>query len=184
MSISTLQAFSRWIAAGLICYCLAHDPDHETRAAALPEPGLIKSEFIFEQAPFRSAHASTLVETRDKSLVAAYFAGTEERALDVGIWISRHDGKKWSEPLEYFQGFGENGLRRHPCWNPVLFQPKYGPLLLFYKVGPSPENWWGMISTSQNQGLTWSEAEELPKNYYGPIRNKPVELPEDRKSVV
>ena len=38
--------------------------------------------------------------------------------------------------------------KRYPCWNPVLFQPKDGPLMLFYKVGPSPDNWWGMLMTS------------------------------------
>lgn len=145
-------------------------------AAVLPEPGVVKTEFIFEKAPFRASHASTIVETRGKNLVAAWFGGTRERALDVGIWLSRHDGTNWSAPVEIFQGFGENGLRRHPCWNPVLFQPKYGPLLLFYKVGPSPESWWGMVSTSINQGITWSDAEQMPKDHYGPIRNKPVEL--------
>jgi hypothetical protein len=32
---------------------------------------------------------------------------------------------------------------RHPTWNPVLFQPRGAPLMLFYKVGPSPQTWWG-----------------------------------------
>jgi predicted neuraminidase len=151
----------------------------QTTAADLgAQPGLVKSEFIFEQAPFQAAHSSTIVETREGTLVAAWFAGSRERALDVGIWESRLENGKWSEPKEILQGFGENGLRRYPCWNPVLFQPKYGPLLLFYKVGPSPENWWGLVTTSDNQGITWSDSTPLPKNYYGPIRNKPVELPE------
>jgi predicted neuraminidase len=146
-------------------------------AAVAPQPGLLKSEFIFEQAPFQVAHASTIVETKEGTLLAAWFAGTRERALDVSIWLSRYDAGKWTEPREIVQGFGENGLRRYPCWNPVLFQPKFGPLLLFYKVGPSPEGWWGWITTSDNQGLTWSGSVPLPKDYYGPIRNKPVELP-------
>jgi predicted neuraminidase len=146
-------------------------------AVAGPQPGLIKSEFIFEHAPFQVAHASTIVETRDGTLLAAWFGGSRERALDVGIWLSRFQDGSWSEPKEVFEGFGENGLRRYPCWNPVLFQPKFGPLLLFYRVGPSPEHWWSLITTSDNQGVTWSDPVPLPKNYYGPIRNKPVELP-------
>lgn len=141
------------------------------------EPGLIKSEFLFEQAPFRAAHASTIVETRGGKLLAAWVGGPHDRALDAGIWLSVLENGRWTVPVEIFRGYGENGLRRYPCWNPVLFQPKFGPLLLFYKVGPSPEAWWGMITTSDNQGLTWSDPKELPKNYYGPIRNKPVELP-------
>ncbi len=142
------------------------------------QPGVLKSEFIFEQAPFHSAHASTIAQTREGTILAAWASGSRERALDVSIWLARSEAGKWSEPVEIFRGFGENGLRRHPCWNPILFQPKFGPLLLFYKVGPSPEEWWGMISTSDNQGLTWSEPKALPRDTYGPVRNKPVELPE------
>ena len=31
-----------------------------------------------------------------------------------------------------------------------------GPLVLFYKVGPSPREWWGMMMTSSDAGTTWS----------------------------
>ena len=44
----------------------------------------ILSEFVFETAPFASAHASTIVETRS-GLVTAWFGGTREGAPDVGI---------------------------------------------------------------------------------------------------
>src|SRR5438309_2301724 len=53
-----------------------------------PQPGLISAEFIFEDAPFRSAHASTIVETRS-GLAAAWFGGSDEGNPDVGIWMSR-----------------------------------------------------------------------------------------------
>ena len=43
----------------------------------------------------------------------------------------------------------------YPCWNPVLFQPKAGPLLLFYKVGPTPSTWWRAMMTSKDGGKTW-----------------------------
>ena len=65
---------------------------------------------------------------------------------------------------------------RYPCWNPVLFQSKKGPLLLFYKAGPSPTTWWGMLMRSDDGGRTWSSPKRLPKGIYGPIKNKPVEL--------
>jgi len=81
----------------------------------------VRSEFIFEHAPFPSAHASTIVETRD-GLVAAWFGGTRERDPDVGIWVSRRDAAGWSTPVEVANGVQPNGTR-HPCWNPVLFQP-------------------------------------------------------------
>jgi predicted neuraminidase len=135
---------------------------------------ITKEEFIFESAPFPSCHASTLVETKE-GIVAAWFAGTRERNPDVGIWISRHDRKGWSPVVEVASGLQENG-ERFPCWNPVLFQPRRGPLLLFYKVGPSPSRWWGMLTTSTDGGHTWSKPRRLPDGILGPIKNKPVQL--------
>ena len=85
------------------------------------QPGLISSEFIFEKAPFPSAHASTIVETRS-GLVAAWFGGSDEGFPDVGIWMSRDDGKGWTPPVEVAR-WNEGG-KRLPCWNPVLFQPE------------------------------------------------------------
>jgi predicted neuraminidase len=58
----------------------------------------------------------------------------------------------------------------------VLFQPKNGPLLLFYKVGPSPSTWWGALVRSTDAGQTWSKPERLPEGILGPIKNKPVLL--------
>lgn len=146
-----------------------------TQSAPPPSsPAIVKSEFIFERAPFPSAHASTIVETTG-GLVAAWFGGTRERDPDVGIWVSRHDGSQWSAPVEVANGVQPDG-KRHPCWNPVLYQPARGPLLLFYKVGPSPDTWWGMVRTSTDEGRTWSAAVRLPDGILGPIRAKPVEL--------
>jgi predicted neuraminidase len=146
-------------------------------ALALPASAqgwLRQNEFIFESAPFPECHASTIVETRD-GLLAAWFGGTREKHLDVGIWISRRDGEGWSKPMEVANGLYPDG-RRYPCWNPVLFQPREGPLMLFYKVGPSPSSWWGMLMTSEDAGKTWSTARHLDKGTLGPIKNKPVQL--------
>jgi len=136
---------------------------------------VVASELVFERAPFRSAHASTIVETRD-GLLAAWFGGTDEGRPDVGIWVSRRGAGGWSTPIEVATGLQPDGTR-HPCWNPVLFQPSRGPLVLFYKVGPSPREWWGLARTSADEGRTWSEAVRLPDGILGPIRAKPVELP-------
>ena len=136
---------------------------------------IVLSEFLYERAPFPSAHASTIVETRD-GLVAAWFGGTGEGRPDVGIWVSRGGGPQWSPPTQVADGVQPDGTR-HPCWNPVLFLPSQGPLLLFYKVGPSPRAWWGEVRTSIDSGRTWSAAIKLPPGILGPIRAKPVELP-------
>ena len=137
---------------------------------------IVLSEFVYERAPFASAHASTIVETRE-GLVAAWFGGTREGNPDVGIWVSRRRGARWSTPAQVADGVQPDGTR-HPCWNPVLFLPSQGPLLLFYKVGPSPRAWWGEVRTSRNGGRTWSPAVKLPPGILGPIRAKPVELPD------
>lgn len=137
-------------------------------------PGLVRAEFLYEKAPFPQCHASTIVETK-AGLVAAWFGGTYEKHKDVGIWVSRQRDGKWTAPVEAANGVQSNG-ERYPCWNPVLFQPKTGPLMLFYKVGPSPSQWWGMLKTSADAGASWSEARRLPDGILGPIKNKPVQL--------
>ncbi len=141
------------------------------------QPGLVKSEFIFETAPFASSHASTIVETKE-GLLAAWFGGPHERHPEVVIWTARHAGESWSAPVRAADGIQPDGQKRYPCWNPVLFQPKEGPLLLFYKVGPSPSTWWGMLITSADSGKTWSKPKRLPDGQIGPVRNKPVQQPD------
>ena len=66
--------------------------------------------------------------------------------------------------------------KRYPTWNPVLFQSRDAPLMLFYKVGPTPEQWWGELKTSVDGGITWSAARKLPEGCVGPVKNKPVQL--------
>ncbi len=145
-------------------------------AQTADQPGFMNSEFVFAPgtAGFAECHASTLAETR-QHLVAAWFGGTAERNPDVGIWVSRREQGHWHRPEEAANGEQADG-KRFACWNPVLFQPRNGPLLLFYKVGPSPSRWWGMLMTSTNEGSNWSEPRRLPAGILGPIKNKPVEL--------
>jgi predicted neuraminidase len=138
-------------------------------------PAILRREFVYENAPFPSCHASTIAETRE-GLVAAWFGGTKERDPDVGIWLARGDGKAWSMPVEVAR-WDQDG-KRLPCWNPVLFQVKGGPLLLFYKAGPSPSKWWGMLMTSDDAGKTWSAPRRLPDGVLGPIKNKPIARPD------
>jgi predicted neuraminidase len=139
-----------------------------------PQPGLVSSEFIYERATFPSVHASTIAETK-AGLIAAFFGGTREGANDVGIWVSRRQGASWSAPVEVATGTQPDGSRL-PCWNPVLFTMPDGALALFYKVGPNPREWWGLLKTSRDGGATWSKEQRLPDGILGPIKNKPVRL--------
>src|ERR1035437_8222449 len=135
---------------------------------------IVKSEFIFETAPFPFCHASTMAETKF-GLVAAWFGGTAERNPDVCIYVARLETGHWTPPQAVADGVGFT-TNRLPTWNPVLFQPKAGPLMLFYKVGPSPATWWGMLTTSTDDGKTWSKPQRLPDGILGPFKNKPVQL--------
>lgn len=148
-------------------------------------PAVLSAAFINEGAPYSECHASTIVEMAPGRLAAAWFGGTKERNPDVGIWFTRQEQGGWLPAVEVANGVpdalrqaqgNKAGAERLPCWNPVLFQPKKGPLFLFYKVGPSPREWWGMVITSADGGKTWSAPRRLPPGILGPIKNKPVEL--------
>ena len=143
-------------------------------AARLPR-GVKLAEFVFETAPYQECHASTIVEVEKGHLVAAWFGGTKEKAPDVGIWVSHRESGKWSEAVEVADGRQPDGTQL-PTWNPVLFNPPGGPLMLFYKVGPSPSTWWGVVRTSTDGGKGWSAPRMLPEGILGPIKNKPVVL--------
>lgn len=149
------------------------------RAADLPgQAALVKQEFLFDEF-LPANHASTIVETSE-GLLASWFAGTRERHPDVCIYLAWHTNGVWTVPHRVADGYVADEDRRYPCWNPVLFQPSNGPLLLFYKVGPSPAAWWGLWMSSQDNGRSWSKPKRIPDGFIGPVRNKPVELADGR----
>ena len=131
-----------YMAAALALMWFSHRSEAALDRPSGVDPGwrvngpIVKTEFIFDEAPFPSCHASTIAEVKG-GLVAAWFGGQHEQSNDVGIWMSRYDGRQWSKVTEIANGMQPLGIR-YPCWNPVLFQPMKGPLLLFYKIGPSP----------------------------------------------
>jgi predicted neuraminidase len=145
-------------------------------------PGLITREFIYETTEFPSCHASTLVENAEGRIVAAWFGGLDEGDPSVGIWVSTRDaGGRWSAPVEVANGVQyrrtDGTTLRYPCWNPVLVRNSAGVLYLYYKCGPSPRAWWGMLTRSEDGGKSWSQPCRLPEGILGPVRNKPIYLP-------
>ena len=130
----------------------------------------LRSEFIFETAPFPSCHASTIVEIGPGEFLAAWFGGTAEGKPDVAIWSARLKQGKWSAPVE---------LAREPqiaTYNPVLFHSADRTLWFYYRFGPHPTTWTSARRMSKDGGQTWSETEYLPAGLLGPIRNKPLLL--------
>ena len=175
----------------ILIYVMIAGATVRTNATELPEvaePGsgeIQSAKLIYDvaDAPTPQCHASTIVETED-GLVASWFGGAHEKNPDVGIWLSRHVDGKWTKPVELVDG-SENEEQDYACWNPVLFQPADGPLMLFYKVGLNPRDWWGALITSNDGGKTWSKSRRLgtdislPKdnqNLLGPIKNNPIQL--------
>jgi predicted neuraminidase len=150
----------------------------------LPDPvvpgtqGCLESEFIFspEHPPTPECHASTITEIPGGRAVA-WFGGSREGQPDVEIWFSRNRGGEWSEPVPVADGIQGDSLR-YPCWNPVLWQQGEGPLILFYKVGPNPREWWGEKKISTDGGISWSPPANLGHGrlgaLIGPVKNKPV----------
>lgn len=151
------------------------------------QPGIVLSEPIFTGVPYpqsrpekpgapaqAQSHASTLAETKS-GLVAAWFGGTQEGNPDVGIWLSRRPAGagEWTPPVEVANG-AETENPRVNCLNPVLFQVPDGPLLLFYRTG----KWWPYVKRSADDGHTWSAPARLYNGNFGPIKNKPILLPD------
>lgn len=137
----------------------------------------LKEELIFKDVPFSQCHASSLLESKKGELLAVWFGGSHEGNKDVKIWISSNKKGQWSDPKVIADGnFAELGV--FPLWNPVLFKSRSDKYFLFYKAGPNPREWWGMYKTSIDAGKTWSQAIRLPDGILGPIKNKPIELPD------
>ena len=146
-------------------------------AEAAAGQAVLTREFVYTDAPYPQCHASTIVETRAGTIAAAWFGGTRESDPDVSIWFARRGPAGWEKPVKLADGVQPDGSRQ-PTWNPVLFQDPTGDLHLFYKVGPNPRSWWGMVITSRDDGRTWSRPRRLPDGILGPIKNKPVVLPD------
>ena len=156
----------------------------------LPELALcmlagVSYEFIYEEAPFPSCHASTLIEcpapgspgsATEGEIFAAWFGGTDEGERDVKIWGARRGREGWSKPVLLASD------PMYPCWNPVLFREerKDGParVWLFYKAGRDPQSWSGFFKSSDDEGRTFGAAEILPAGILGPVKNKPLLTPD------
>lgn len=127
------------------------------------------SEFIFgENPPFAQCHASTIESLGEGNYMIAWFAGTEEKDPDVGIWMTKGKPGAWEDPTLLVK------VREDAHWNPVLFNAPNGKLYIYFKVGKEIENWETWVQFSEDKGESWSEAKELipgDKGGRGPVRN-------------
>src|SRR6476620_3655838 len=143
---------------------------------AQPSWKIVTEELVFKNPPFKECHASTILEPRTGLLMIACFAGSEEGHPDVNIWLTeKARNGKWAKPVIAADGVLNDSVRV-PTWNPVLFKWTSGKTVLYYKAGPNPRQWWGMVRTSLDSGKTWSLPTRLPDNILGPVKNKPIQL--------
>ncbi|MFM0626912.1 sialidase family protein [Paraburkholderia xenovorans] len=134
----------------------------------------VTTEFVNPPQNVAFCHASTIAYSHGH-LVAAWLAGSKEAANDVGVWVARLDGSQWSAPVRVADGLSPDG-KAMTVINPILFSPKRGPLMLFYRRGKLPDDWHPLRMTSLDGGATWSKPDTLRPNISGPAKDKPVEL--------
>lgn len=134
------------------------------------------SEFIYPECLVtKSCHASTVLPLSGGNVVAAWFGGTKEGADDVKIYVSVRENGVWSAP--YSVSAPEKPL---PHWNPVLFSPEEGKIILYFKYGKPISKWVTYYAVSLDGGKSFCEAKPLLKDDNdggrGPVKNKPVML--------
>ncbi|WP_297101226.1 exo-alpha-sialidase [uncultured Draconibacterium sp.] len=133
----------------------------------------VSESYISDTLQYAQCHASTIIETKD-GLLLSFFGGPYERHPEVSIYTAAFENGQWQKPQKVADG--KVDTTSFPTWNPVLFRGAENHIDLFYKVGPSPNDWWGMVMHSNDEGKTWSAPENLPDGILGPIRNKPIQL--------
>ena len=134
----------------------------------------IKEKIVKGNVPFNECHASTLLQLKDGGFIAAWFAGTKEGKNDVAIWLARRNKDGWITPETVIK------LNYKPHWNPVLFRNSSDEIQLYFKSGEKISDWITWIMRSNDDGITWTEPEELVpgdnSGGRGPVKNKPIML--------
>ncbi|MFM0237035.1 sialidase family protein [Paraburkholderia phytofirmans] len=135
---------------------------------------IVSTEVVNPPQNIAFCHASTVAFSQGH-LVAAWLAGSKEAANDVGVWVARFSGNQWSPPVRVADGRSPDG-EALTVINPILFSPKRGPLMLFYRRGKLPADWHPLRMTSLDGGATWTKPAALGPGISGPAKDKPVEL--------
>ncbi len=135
---------------------------------------LLREDQPYFQTDFASStlhtqtHAASLIELKDGSIRAFWFAGSKEGAPDVEIRSATFDPvtRRWSAEQSVANRIGtERGLLRYVAkvGNPVPARGADGTLWLFY-VTVSLGGWAGSsitAITSNDEGVTWGQPRRL-----------------------
>lgn len=124
------------------------------------------------------SHASNLLQLQDKTLLCAWFGGSQEGLPDISIWLSRLQpgSTTWSEPKKI------SSDTERSCQNPVLFKaPRTGTLWLFHtsQEAGNQDGCYLMARTSEDDGVTWSEPKFPFPNVTGVFIRSPIVVLKD-----
>ena len=159
----------------LIIFTVLNASVAATGSETFKEDPFYQAQLIFDETPGRpQCHASTLTELPGGNILAAWFAGSYEKAKDVAILSSRFpaDTKQWTTPeiLNDAPGLSEG--------NPVLFTAPGGRVWFFYLVmyGDTWDDCKIHYRISDDGGNTWSEEKTLISTKGFALRNRPIIL--------
>ena len=132
-----------------------------------------------------SAHAVTLAQRSDGTLIAAWFAGSREGASDVAIYSSAYENNTWSNPIRIVdRQHVEHDTQRliRKLGNPLLWHAPDNVLHLWF-VSVSYGGWAGSAINhmqSNDDGQRWSAATRIVAspfwNLSTLVRNPPLAL--------
>lgn len=113
----------------------------------------------------KTAHAPTLIETKDGGLLCAWFAGSFEGSGDISIVVSKLDPATHTWSIPQTVSHGEQRSEQ----NPAFFRTPSGQIWLIYTSQVSrqadKDNMQFtsiiMVQKSNDEGQTWSQAEVL-----------------------
>lgn len=139
-------------------------------ADIVDELPIINSVEINPESPQEKAHSATLARMPEGRLVAAWYAGSGEGHMDVGIFTSaRNADGGWSAPrMALSREAVSASLGRFvlSLGNPLLLPGEGGRLgLLFVSIGVG--RWSGSslnLAWSEDGGETWGPVEKLTTN--------------------
>ena len=125
-------------------------------------------------------HASTLMPLKAQGdVLVAWFEGPHERHPRVAIRGAVRRNGRWGAVRTLAK---VNPTAPH--WNPVLRRADDGRLDLYFKVGRNCVDWRTYVTTSRDEGETWSESHELVVGDVGggrgPVKNKCLRLASGR----
>ncbi len=145
---------------------------------AVSMPGVFQGELIFEPNAFHN-HGSSIVETAEGDLIAAWFHGSGERQSDDVLIQGarrRKGATEWSEP------FVMADTPDLPDCNPVLFIDTRGILWLFWIT--VQDNMWGGSLLKYRTSSKYADDGAPEWEWQDVIHTRPVDLEERFLKVV